>query len=371
LRRHTEHGRGDATHPLGVGLVGCGRIAQLFHLRALATLPGARLVAVADVDATRLAEARHVAHDATAVADYSEMLGNPDVEAVVICLPTELHAEAAIAAFEGGRHVYVEKPLARDPREAEEIVSAWRRSGKVGAMGFNFRFHPLVRAARRELERGRIGTPLAARTTFCAAARPLPAWKAARATGGGALLELASHHVDLTPHLLASEVDAVFATIRSARSEHDTAAVELRLRSGALVQTFVSMAAVEEDRIELYGDDGKLTLDRYRQRRVVATARKRDFSRRARAVDGVRLLAATPRMLGDALRPPVERSFELALGRFVDAARSLGPVEVDLDDGYRSLVVIDAAERSAATGRAVEVSAVSSTTRDAAGAAVE
>src|SRR5262245_16729525 len=98
--------------PLKVGLIGCGHIAQSTHLHVLTRLPDVDLVALAEVDATRRYEASRRAPAAIAVADYQELLALPDVEAVVICLPNALHADAAIAALEARKHVYLEKPLA-------------------------------------------------------------------------------------------------------------------------------------------------------------------------------------------------------------------------------------------------------------------
>src|SRR5690606_31651972 len=95
---------------LQIGLVGCGRIAQMVHLRVLSAMPGVRLAAVAEADADRLAEAQKHAPQARAYHDYHELLADDAVQAVVICLPTGMHAVAAVAAFAAGKHVYLEKP---------------------------------------------------------------------------------------------------------------------------------------------------------------------------------------------------------------------------------------------------------------------
>ena len=218
--------------------------------------------------------------------------------------------------------MYLEKPLARDLVEGEEIVAAWRRSGKVGAIGFNFRFHPLVRAARRELERGRIGSPHTARTTFCAAPRSVPAWKTARATGGGALLDLASHHVDLVPDLLGSYVEEVFATIRSSRNEQDTVTLELRLRGGALVQTFVSTRRSRKTGSRSTATpESSLGSVPARRRRVLPP--KRESSRRGSGRRCPQARGGDSATSAGHVDSAGEPSFELALRSFVPArARS-------------------------------------------------
>jgi len=82
-----------------------------------------------------------------------------------------------------------------------------------------------------------------------------PEWKRSRDTGGGVLLDLASHHVDLVQHLLGDPVVRVYATTRSLRGEGDHAAVQLELASGAMAQIFVSLGTVDENRMEIVGTE--------------------------------------------------------------------------------------------------------------------
>ena len=345
---------------LKIGLIGCGRIAQIYHLRALERLERAQLVAIAEPDPNRLAEARRIAPGAAPFDGLETLLARADVEAVVICLPTHLHASASIAAFEAGKHVYIEKPIATGLGEGRGVLEAWRATGKVGMIGFNYRFHPLYRTARRQLRDGRIGRVVAARSAFCAAGRSLPDWKRSRQTGGGALLDLATHHADLARFLLGREVATVHASLRSVRSEADTATLELRLDDGTPVQTFVSMAAVEEDRFEFYGEDGKLVVDRYRSRDLEHRLPSRSFSKAARLMAGLNtLVKETPGRLRDSLFPAnAAGTFRDSLAEFVDAVLESRPPAVDLLDGYKSLAIVEAAEISAREGRPATVEAL-------------
>lgn len=149
-----------------VGLIGCGRVAQRIHLNVLSALPEARVVAVAEPNARRRQEAGKAIPQAQLFSDYRVLLSESDAEAVLICLPSSLHAEATLAAFEAGTHVYVEKPGATSRAEAEAVVEAWSRSGRVATMGLNFRFHPLYMALRDEVQAGRVGEPVAVRSVF-------------------------------------------------------------------------------------------------------------------------------------------------------------------------------------------------------------
>ena len=337
---------------LDIGLVGCGRIAELAHLRALARLAGVRVTALAEPDETRrLAASRH-APGAALFADFRELLSGSAVDAVVVTLPPALHATAAIAAFDAGKHVYLEKPIATTLDEARAVIAAWTRSGRIGMVGFNYRFHPLYQLAREHLRASRLGELVAVRTVFSSAARVLPAWKQDRQSGGGALMELASHHVDLVHFLFEQPVVEVSALVRSQQSDADSVSLHLRLAGDLLVQSFCSINAVADDRFDIYGRKGRLSIDRYAGTLAIGRPEHRD-GRLTRAQRELRWLAGAARRV---IRPAGEPSHGAALDAFVRAIRESRPAAPDLHDGYRSLAIVDAAERSS-TGQAVSLSA--------------
>ncbi|MGH7827249.1 MAG: Gfo/Idh/MocA family protein [Candidatus Binatia bacterium] len=348
---------------LRIGLIGCGRIAQHVHLPVLTALDGVELAAVAEVDAGRREACRAVSPRARLFADYRDLLDEGDVEAVVICLPPALHAETAVACFERNLHVYVEKPLATTLEDGEKVVAAWRQAGTVGRIGFNCRFHPLVAELRAVLRRGIPGGVIGARTVFCAARRTLPEWKRDRAIGGGVLLDLVSHHFDLVRFVFDQEIVEIGALLRSFESEEDTVAIKLRLAAGPLVTTFASLAAVEEDCIEVYGSSGKLVFDRYRSSRLGFTPSRRDYRWMARVRAAAATLAALPRTARDILSPPRERSFAFALAAFGAAIQGRTHKGPDLEDGLRSLAAVIAAERAARSGETVALARVAPISR--------
>ena len=336
------------TH-LRIGVIGCGQIARAIHLPVLRRIADARVVAVADPDEAARASAARLAPGARVFTDHEELIHAGGLDAAVICVPPHLHAPAAIAAFDAGLHVYLEKPLAPSLAEGERVVEAWRRSRKVGMMGFNFRFHPQVERIRQRVRDGDVGTPLGARTVFTILPHELPEWKRVRGTGGGVLLDLASHHVDLVQYLLDDPVKRVYASTRSLRGEGDHAAVQLELASGAMAQIFVSLGTVDENRVEVVGTSGKLVMDRtelLRPDHVPATQRGARLRRLRRTLAGLE-----PRLV---LRSPgAEPSFDAALRAFVWSASGNTFVGPDIGEGAANLAVIEAAERSAASGASV------------------
>jgi predicted dehydrogenase len=320
-----------ASSAVRVGVIGCGSIAVGVHLGALGRIEGARVTAVADPASEARERAVRLAPGAAALASAEELVGRDDVEGVVVSAPTRLHAALAILVLEARKHLYLEKPIATTLEDARRIVDEGRRAGVVAATGFNWRFQPLVVRARELLRAGALGDVRAAATAFCEPGAP-PGWRHARADGGGVLLDLASHHVDLLRWLLETEVEHVDATLRSDVNEHDSAVVRLVLGGGRTALSYFSYRTGQVDTLELYGERGVLRTDRYARSLVLRAGRTH---RRA----------GTPE-LAEWRRAGTEPSWKRSLEAWIDAIRGREVELATLDDGLRSLEVVLAAERS-------------------------
>ncbi len=338
---------------LKVGLMGCGRIAQSVHLPVLTHLPGVALVAMAETDPACLEKAHHLAPKAALFDHYEKLLKMKEVEAVIICLPNGLHAEAAIASLQQGKHVYLEKPLATHLEQARRVLEAWQDTRLVGMIGFNYRFNPLYRATQQHLKAGSLAKLVGGRSIFSTTRRNLPDWLQTRFTGGGVLLNLASHHADLIRFFFEQKVQEVFASLRSVHSEEDSAMLQLTLSGGLIVQSFFSISSVEEDRFEVYGQTGKLFVDRYRSLCVEIYGLTVDSIRLRQLSRGLKTLIHVPYLLKKIRAPGHEPSYREALTHFVKAVRDHHPATPDFYDGFRSLRIIEAAKESARAGRPV------------------
>ena len=336
-----------------VGVIGCGSLAQTVLLPILKRLPGVSLAALAESDPDRLQAAHRCVPAAAVHADHRDLLRMKSLHAVVVSVPTGLHAEVAIAAMQAGKHLYLEKPIAKSLHEAEDVLAAWRQSGVIGMIGFNYRLSAPYQSARRQIQAGRVGAMIGAQSAFSTPSRPMPLWKQARSSGGGVLLDLASHHVDLARFLFQQEVRAVYAEVESRRTEQDTATLHLHLAEGLLVQSFFSLATVDEDRFEIYGHSGKLSVDRYRSPDLEITDAAGLPGNLRRAIRRLNPWRRIPHLFEKLRTPRREPSYPQALSLFISAVRGGGQPSPDLLDGYRSLEVICAAEQSARTGRSV------------------
>ncbi len=349
-----------------IGILGCGRIVLATHLPALRRRPDVQIAALAEPnDVLRQAALAQVT-SAQASTDWREALENREIDAVLIALPTNLHAEAAIAALDAGKHIYLEKPIAATLADGRRVIDAWKSSGRIGATGFNYRFHPLVSTLRQQIQSQRIGPVIAVRGSFATTDRDLPAWKLSRETGGGALLDLASHHIDLLRYTLAAEVETVSSRILSIESEADTATLDLRLSGDIAAQLFVSLRSVDENRIEIFGRKGKLGLDFYRSVDLEYSGLRQGGAVGQLVKQSTSIVRhAAERLSGNNMH----RSYQGALEAFVSAVVSGKQPQNDLHAGQASLTVIDAAERSAQNGTTVALDRTSAAeTRSAAAA---
>lgn len=336
-----------------LGVIGCGKVACRIHLPALGRVRGAKVVAVADPVPARLAEGAQLAGGVAAFADWKELLRQDTVDAALICTPSALHAECALAALAARKHVYVEKPLASNLSQAESVLRAWEPAGLVGMSGFNYRHHPIYQKMREIVASGTLGQVIAVRSCFTSAGEWIDEWRKERSLGGGVLLDLAGHHIDLAQFVLGQRVCEVSARVASLRSEQDTAWTHMTLENGVPMQSFFSLRGTDSNRFEIYGESGRATVDYLAGTLEIVSPGRRKLAQRVSAVLGQGWSRFKHGLAGG--RDP---SYALAFSTFVNAiADERQRIAPDLRDGFHVLQVIDAAEQSAATGQKCRVEA--------------
>lgn len=192
------------TDGIHVGIFGVGNIGTV-HLQTLLACDNVDRVTVADVADENRERALQLGA-ARAYEDYEQLLATDEPDAVVVALPPFLHAEATIAAAESGCHVFVEKPFARDPEEANDMLRAADRAGVSLGVDHTSRYRPEIRRVKRQYDEGLIGhVPTSSIWRFnngpfsSPPATTTPAsWQLdPEATGGGALLDLGVHLLDV------------------------------------------------------------------------------------------------------------------------------------------------------------------------------
>lgn len=217
-----------------VVLVGAGRIGRL-HARLLRDTPGIDEVVVADADAARAAQ---VAADVgiTAASSIADAIASTD--ATVIAAATSAHAELIRASIAAGKPTFCEKPLALDLDDTIAVAADIKRSGIPFQLGFQRRFDPGYREARRLVESGEMGTLYAVRL---AGHDPAPPHESYIPQSGGLFRDFSIHDFDILRWLSGHEVQEVYADggvlgfpVFAKYGDVDTAVATLRLSSGAL-----------------------------------------------------------------------------------------------------------------------------------------
>lgn len=186
-----------------VGLIGCGFMGRM-HAAVLASIPDVELVAVCshrpEAGAAQLAEKYGV----PAIYDWKEMIARQDLDVIDICLPTDLHAEVAIAAMHAGKHVFCEKPMARTVAEADAMIAASRETGRRLMIGHCIRFWSEYAELVRLMRTKELGELLSLNLTRYGEFPhwSVDGWLGEETRAGGAALDMHIHDSDFSLYLL-------------------------------------------------------------------------------------------------------------------------------------------------------------------------
>ncbi len=286
-------------------VIGVGHLGK-HHARILSTLPGVTLVGVVDTNAERAAKIA-ADHGTRAFSDWRDLAGK--VDAAVIAVPTEAHAEVAVPLIESGIHALVEKPLASTVEEADRLINAARDGGVVLAVGHSERFNPAFMAARphiqdpRFIEVHRLGT------------------FSERSLDIDVVLDLMIHDLDLLLSVVRSEVESAEAVgVPVLTRRIDIANVRLKFENGCIANLTASRISREPVRkIRFFERDSYVSID--------------SAAREVERWHLVRQAGALPKIDGGKLEVGGEEPLKRELEDFVGAIRDARAPEVTGDQG--------------------------------------
>jgi predicted dehydrogenase len=277
---------------IGIGLIGTGFMgkAHAVAFNSVSSVFGdilrPKLRILCDVDAERTQSKAEEFGFERWTTDWRTLVSDPSVEVVAIATPNHLHREMAVAALAAGKHVYCEKPMAISLADAEAMVDAAVKSGRITLLGYSFAKNPALSTAKRLLEEGAIGRVFDFRGFIdedYVADSNLPwSWRLCRESAGlGVLGDLTCHLVSIA-HFLLGPVDSLTAlaqTVHQTRPQSsdskvrrqvendDIAHALIRFRSGVcglLASSRIAHGRKNGIRIELHGSNGTITFDQER-----------------------------------------------------------------------------------------------------------
>ena len=348
------------TNPLGFAIVGCGTIAR-FHVRALAEVSGAKLVAL--VGRTKDAPTELAAEMClTNIGIYSDLtaaLLQPDIDVAIVCTPSGSHLELAEQAALAGKHIVVEKPLEITPVRCDQIITTCERAGVRLCTIFPSRFADSSQLLKSAITAGRFGRIALAETT-CNWWRTQKyydsaAWRGTWALdGGGALMNQAIHNVDLLQWFMgpAMQVSGFSTSVAHERIEvEDTCVATLKFANGALGVITATTAAFpgQAKTLSIHGDRGTVVIEGERIVTWQFADEQRDDADIRRAINQSEQQpsgAADPKAIS-------HENHRRQLQDIVDAIRTGRPSTIEGRDGRAAVQLIHAIYESSRTGRII------------------
>jgi predicted dehydrogenase len=352
---------------LRVGVIGAGIGA--IHLAAYVQIPEVEIVALAGLDDDRVRRIAAEYHVPRTYREYQELLAAPDIDAVSICIPNILHTPVSVAALRAGKHVLVEKPLARTAAEGRDILAAAQEHDRTLMVSFDKRFRGDVQWIKHYIEAGAVGHIYYAKAHWMrrAGIPRLGSWFVSKEqAGGGPLIDLGVHVLDIAMYLMGEPAPLAvsastyaefgprglknwagreqFSDERLTYEVEDLATAFIRLDGGATLLLEASWAthssAGDDFGVTLYGSEGGVEL----------------MVRNYTYDDTVRTFTDIGGMPTD-LAPKIAKSgghLEV-IKRFVAAILHGGPATPTAEEGLRRAELLEACYRSAAQGREVLV----------------
>ena len=323
-------------------VLGAGRIGQV-HARAVASVEGAELAAVADpVHAAAEEATRRFGGE---IRDIDSIEAATDIDAVIICTPTDTHADLIERFARAGKAIFCEKPIDLSLARVKICLGVVQETGAPLMLGFNRRFDPDFSALQAEIARGTIGNLEHLIITSRDPGAPPYAYIE---RSGGIFRDMTIHDFDMARWLMAADIDTVFAQGSvltdpeiGARGDFDTATVVLTTAAGAQCVITNSRRATYgyDQRIEAHGSEGMVSADNHHETRVTVAGKA-----------GYRVAP-----LENFFMTRYTAAYAAEIESFVRAIDTGAQPETTGHDGMMALVLAEAALKSVAERRVVRV----------------
>ena len=329
---------------LTIGIIGAGRIGQL-HAKNLVGNHRVKLKAVSDVRGEELRSWADEHKVEILTTEYQDIIQDPDIDAILICSPTDTHLSIIKEAAKANKHIFCEKPVSFSKEQTEEALEAVNQHGVKLQVGFNRRFDANFMRVRELVHNGHLGDIHLLKIT---SRDPAPPPESYIRTSGGMFMDMTIHDFDMARYLLDSEVEKVYATGANlvdpafGRCEDiDTAVVTLTFKNGTI-------AVIDNSRQAVYGYD----------QRVEAFGSKGSAETTNVHPNTVQVSSAEMVYRDKPLNFFLERyqqAYVTELEAFVDSVLSNSEITCSGFDGLQAERIASAAQQSLTSGQPVEI----------------
>lgn len=329
---------------LRFGVLGGGRIGKMHAENLIFGLPQAELLAVADPFADSIKDWAREVDIPQLTKDATEVITNPDIDAIIICSPTDTHADYIIECARAGKQILCEKPISFDVKKTRVALAEVRKAGVKLQVGFNRRFDSNAMKLRETIESGGIGEQHIVRVT---SRDPAPPPIEYVKVSGGIFVDMMIHDFDMVRFLTGSEVKEIYAKGAclidpeiGKVGDVDTAVVTLTFESGALgvIENSRKAGYGYDQRMEVFGSKGSVEADNRTDSEVIV--------RNENGVTGQKPLWFFIERYKDA--------YFREIRSFVEAVVNDAPVAVTGEDGLEAVLIGLAATESLKTGLPVD-----------------
>jgi predicted dehydrogenase len=271
-----------------MGIIGCGKVTTMFHLRAIADVEEVEVSAVADPDGRRMEDVRRRAGAENGYLDYRELLSDPDVDAVAVNTPPMLHEGLTLDALRAGKHVLCEKPLAQSVEGCLHVKEAQEAAGLVVSPVHNYAFTPCLDRALELIGSGEIGAPQSIKLRFDNNLWSYGSKTDFRLKDRHGIVEDLLPHVLSVAHVFTDPVELVEARgWTKSYDVMDNLEVVLRMGDGAVIDCSMNWTSlIPGYKVEVAGDSGAMEMDLMKAPRLRHPAFREQYRHFAAVVEG-------------------------------------------------------------------------------------
>jgi len=267
---------------VNIGIIGIGNFSRTIILPALKKIKNINLLAAADHNGKKAAEAIKKYNGKYATTDYHQIIDDPDIDLVFVATRHGLHAKIVIEALKNNKNVHVEKPLCLNKNELKDIIAAAKSSAGRLLVGFNRRFAPHIVKAKEYFKNI---SPLIISCRMNAGFIPKEHWVHDMKDGGGRIIGEACHFVDLCQFIAGSKPKNIYAKmipIKGGVQTADNAVINIEFTDGSqgsIIYTSLGPKSMPKEYVEIFGGEQSMVIDNFKSGAMYGVRGKKRMNR--------------------------------------------------------------------------------------------